>query len=85
MKRKKRIENILHNSFSFLSYRVEDISILHRGHNNFNGRDESHFKVTLQLKKIEKLNRLSIHRKINKLLKEEFSSGLHALEIKFNY
>ena len=85
MKRKKRIENILHNSFSFLSYRVEDISILHRGHNNFNGRSESHFKVTLQLKKIEKLNRLSIHRKINKLLEEEFSSGLHALEIKFNY
>ena len=85
MKRKKRIENILHNSFSFLSFKVEDISILHRGHNNFSGKDESHFKVTLQLKKIDKLNRLSIHRKINKLLKKEFSSGLHALEIKFNY
>ena len=85
MKRKKRIENILLNSFSFLSFKVEDLSILHRGHNNFNGKDESHFKVTLQLKKIEKLNRLSIHRKINKLLKKEFSSGLHALEIKFKY
>ena len=38
MKRKKRIENILLKSFNFLSIKVEDISILHRGHNNFNGK-----------------------------------------------
>ena len=31
MKRKKRIENILLNSFSFLAFKVEDISILHLG------------------------------------------------------
>ena len=85
MKRKKRIENILHNSFNFVSIKVEDISILHRGHNNFNGKDETHFKITLLPKKIESLNRLSIHRKINELLKDEFSGGLHALEIKFKY
>ena len=85
MKRKKRIENILLNSFSFLAFKVEDISILHQGHNNFNGKNETHFKITLQSKKDESLNKLSIHRKINKLLKEEFSRGLHALEIKFKY
>ena len=71
MKRKKRIENILLNSFSFLAFKVEDISILHLGHNNFNGKNETHFKITLQSKKDESLNKLSIHRKINKLLKEE--------------
>ena len=85
MKRKKRIENILLNNFSFLSIKVEDTSMLHQGHFNFNGKDETHFKITLRSKKIEKLGRLSIHRKIYKLLKEEFSSGLHALEIKFKY
>ena len=42
-------------------------------------------KIILQLKKIKRLSRLSIHRKINKLLEEEFLSGLHALEIKFKY
>ena len=85
MKRKKRIENILHNNFSFSSIKVEDISMLHQGHNNFNGKDETHFKITLQSTQNEKLSKLLIHRKINKLLKEEFSSGLHALEIKFKY
>ena len=85
MKRKKRIENILLDNFSFLSVKVEDISILHQGHNNFDGKDETHFKITLHSKKIERLSRLSIHRKINNLLKKEFSNGLHALEIKFIY
>ena len=85
MKRKKRIENILLNSFNFLSIEVEDVSQYHRGHNNFNGKDETHFKITLQLNTIENSSRLFIHRKINKLLKEEFSSGLHALEIKLKY
>ena len=85
MKRKKRIENILLHNFNFLSIKVEDISILHQGHNNFSGKNETHFKIILQLKKIKRLGRLSIHRKINKLLEEEFLSGLHALEIKFKY
>ena len=85
MKRKKRIENILLNSFDFFSIKVVDTSKLHRGHNKFNGQGETHFKITLHTNKIERLSRLSIHRKINNLLKKEFSSGLHALEIKFNY
>ena len=85
MKRKKRIESILLNNFRFFSIKVDDISILHKGHNNFSGKGETHFKITLQTKKIARLGRLSIHRKINKLLEEEFSSGLHALEIKFKY
>ena len=85
MKRKKRIEKILLDNFNFLSIKVEDISKLHKGHFNISGNDETHFKITLGSKKIEKLGRLSIHRKIYKLLKEEFSSGLHALEIKFTY
>tara|TARA_B100001105_G_C21999776_1_gene276813 strand:+ start:223 stop:480 length:258 start_codon:yes stop_codon:yes gene_type:complete len=85
MKRKKIIENILLNSFSFLAFKVEDISILHQGHNNFNGKNETHFKITLHSKKIDSSSRLSLHRKINELLKEEFSTGLHALEIKFKY
>ena len=85
MKRKKRIEKILIDNFSSWSIEVKDTSFLHQGHNNFSGKNETHFKIILQLKKIKRLKRLSIHRKINKLLEEEFSSGLHALEIKFKY
>ena len=85
MKRKKRIENILLNGLSSVAFKVEDTSILHQGHNNFNGHNETHFKIILHSKKIDSATRLSLHRKINELLKKEFSTGLHALEIKFKH
>ncbi len=85
MKRKKRIEKILIDNFNSWSISVEDKSFLHYGHNNFSGKDETHFKITLQSQKIKGFKKLLIHQKINKLLKKEFLSGLHALEIKINF
>ena len=82
MKRKNRIEKILLDNFSSWSCEVKDQSFLHRGHNNFSGKDETHFIITLQSKKIKSFKKLYIHQKINKLLKNEFLNGLHALEIK---
>ena len=82
MKRKKRIETILSKKFSFWKVEVNDISILHKGHNNFDGNEETHFSIILNPNKQNKESKLKIHRKINELLKDEFNSGLHALEIK---
>ena len=82
MKRKKRIETILSKKFSFWKVEVNDISILHKGHNNFDGNQETHFSIILDFKKQNKESKLEIHRKVNDLLKDEFNSGLHALEIK---
>ena len=82
MKRKKRIESILSKKFSFWKVEVNDISILHKGHNNFDGSEETHFSIILNPNKQNKESKLKIHRKINELLKNEFNSGLHALEIK---
>ena len=82
MKRKKRIESILSKKFSFWKIEVNDISILHKGHNNFDGNDETHFSIILNSNKQKKESKLEIHREINKLLKNEFKLGLHALEIK---
>ena len=82
MKRKKRIESILSKKFSFWKVEVNDISILHKGHNNFDGNQETHFSIILDFKKQNKESKLEIHRKVNDLLKDEFNSGLHALEIK---
>ena len=82
MKRKKRIETILSKKFSFWKVEVNDISILHKGHNNFDGNDETHFSIILSSDKQKKESKLEIHREINKLLKNEFKLGLHALEIK---
>ena len=82
MKRKKRIELILLEKFSNWKTEVKDISILHKGHNNFDGSEETHFSIILNSNSKNKESKLKIHRKINELLKDEFNSGLHALEIK---
>jgi BolA protein len=59
---------------------IIDNSALHSSH--FNGAIETHFKVILSSEKLRKLTRIQAHRIINDLLKDEFMSGLHALEIK---
>ena len=82
MKRKKRIESILLEKFSKWKTEVNDISILHKGHNNFDGSEETHFSIILNSNSQNKESKLKIHRKINELLKNEFNLGLHALEIK---
>ena len=82
MKRKKRIEAILSENFFCWKTEVNDISILHKGHNNFDGSQETHFSIILNFNNQNKESKLKIHRKINELLIDEFNSGLHALEIK---
>ena len=81
MKRTKRIESILSNNFKSWAIEVIDISHQHKGHNNFSGNSETHFSIKLYRNNNEDFKRIDIHRKINFLLKEEFSTGLHALEI----
>jgi len=82
MNRKKRIYSILYECFKGWNIEVTDNSNEHVGHHNFDGSQESHFKIILTNKLKDNSNRLELHRKINNLLKKEFSSGLHALEIK---
>ena len=47
MERKKRIEKILLNNFKFWQIEVKDISKFHKGHNNFDGKNETHFSIIL--------------------------------------
>ena len=82
MERKKRIKKILLNSFKSWIIEVVDISYQHKGHNNYTGNDETHFSIILYPNINGNFKRLDIHKKINYLLRDEFSSGLHALEIK---
>ena len=81
MNRKKRIESILFENLHNWEIEVIDNSYEHKGHNNFSGDQESHFKINLSNKSKEKINRLEVHKKINFLLENEFLTGLHALEI----
>ena len=81
MKRKKRIEKILCDNFKYWLIEVKDLSLLHKGHNNFSGNNETHFSIILQPPINNSFKRIEIHQKVNFLLKKEFASGLHALEI----
>ena len=84
MNRKQRIDKILSKNFNDFLLEIIDNSNLHKGHNNFTGNDETHIKIILTKKNKIPINRLNIHRLINNLLKREFESGLHSLEIKIN-
>ena len=82
MNRTKRIHNILKKYFNQTTTIVKDNSILHKGHNNFDGIGETHIFIQINQNSKLQLSRLEIHRKINFLLREEFESGLHSLQIK---
>ena len=84
MNRKQRIYKLLEKKFGEFSIKIVDNSQYHSGHNNFDGKNETHLKLLFKNKSSDKVNRLEIHRKVNKLLKSEFNLGLHSLEIKIN-
>ena len=82
MNRTKRINQILKKNLIEYQIKVIDDSFSHLGHNNFDGKSETHVIIELKKKLDKKINRLDIHRKINLLLREEFDTGLHSLQIK---
>ena len=82
MNRTKRIKDIIEKNFKEFSISVNDDSFAHKGHNNFDGKEETHIIIELKKKLNLDIKRLEIHKKINTLLSEEFKIGLHALQIK---
>tara|TARA_B100000579_G_scaffold52807_1_gene36853 strand:+ start:175 stop:429 length:255 start_codon:yes stop_codon:yes gene_type:complete len=82
MNRTKRIKNIIEKNFKEFSISVIDDSLAHKGHNNFDGKEETHIIIVLKKKFNLNIKRLEIHKKINTLLSKEFKIGLHALQIK---
>mgnify|MGYP001215666220 CR=1 FL=1 len=79
--RKKRIERILRKNFSPTKLFVRDDSKKHEGHSGVSGNvKETHFFVKMVLNNYT-ITKVDLHRKVYKLLDEEFSSGLHALEL----
>tara|TARA_Y100001970_G_C13614588_1_gene546514 strand:+ start:236 stop:490 length:255 start_codon:yes stop_codon:yes gene_type:complete len=82
VKRKNRIHKILKKKLFNFDIIIEDNSFKHKGHNNFDGKQETHITLTLKEKNKRKINKLEVHRLINSVLEDEFKNGLHSLEIK---
>ena len=57
MKRKKKIETILKKNFLGWKTEVSDVSILHKGHNNYDGNSETHFSIILNRNNKNKVSR----------------------------
>lgn len=80
--RKRRIEISLRKAFDPVSIEVRDDSKHHAGHQNIEeGAIETHFYIHMISLSFKGLNKVSMHRKVYDLLKDEFEKGLHALEL----
>ena len=79
--RKKRIETILKKNFSPTVLLVRDDSKKHEGHSQVSrNTKETHFFVRMVLNNCT-ITKVSLHRRVYRLLDNEFTTGLHALEL----
>ena len=79
--RKKRIETILKKNFSPKVLLVRDDSKKHKGHSQVSSNDkETHFFIKMILINCT-ISKVNLHRKVYNLLDNEFTTGLHALEL----
>ena len=77
MSRKTIIEQLLQENLAPLHMELVDESHMH----NVPPNAESHFKVTVISDRFVGESLVSRHRRVNKLLRGEFESGLHALAL----
>jgi len=77
MSRKQRIEATLQSELSPLHLEVTDESHMH----NVPEGAESHFKVLVVSEKFADQKPVGRHRLMNRLLGDEFATGLHALAL----
>ncbi|MDP1724634.1 MAG: BolA family protein [Alphaproteobacteria bacterium] len=78
--RHKRMLDLLQRHLDPDYLELIDDSQKHVGHRD--NLDETHFRLIIKSKILENLSRLEAHRRIHDLLHQEFSDGLHALNIK---
>ena len=60
-----------------------DNSNLHANHKSFDA-NKFHLKVIIKSKKLKNMNKITAHKEIFSILKDEMSSKIHALEILIN-
>lgn len=60
---------------------VIDDSEKHRGHGGWREGGDTHFTIRIRAAALDGLSRVECHRRINVMLADEFTRGLHALAI----
>ena len=61
---------------------IRDDSYMHKNHGNIKEEDtETHFYIKIKSSVFNNKSKLSMHKLVYDILKEEFTKGLHALEL----
>ena len=61
---------------------IRDDSNMHKNHGNIKEEDtETHFYIKIKSSVFNNKSKLSMHKLVYDILKEEFTKGLHALEL----
>jgi len=74
------IEQKLKSALSCTHLEIINESHLHKGHNNFDGTGESHFKIIISAPELKSIPKVQAHKTIYKILQEELNI-IHALSI----
>ena len=60
-----------------------DNSSFHTKHKSFDS-NKFHLKIIIKSKKLKKMDKISAHKKIFSILKDEMNNKIHALELEIN-
>ena len=77
----RQIVDQLRKDFNPSELQLNNESHLHRGHAGWNGSGETHFKLVLQSKRFNGLNRIERHRLVYKSLSPQPMEQIHALKM----
>lgn len=81
MSRINLLQTILHDELAPTVLTITDESHLHAGHHTNPGGAETHLSLYIVSQKFAGLTQISRHRLVNDILKDHFSTGLHALKL----
>jgi stress-induced morphogen len=77
----KVVENKIKKNIKIESILITDNSVLHKKHKFFNS-EKYHLSLVVKSRYLSSMSRIKAQREIMKLLDEEMSKKIHALEIK---
>ena len=65
---------------------IRDDSALHKSHGNIKeGQIETHFYIKIKSSIFENKSKLTMHKMVYEILNDEFTNGLHALELDLSH
>jgi stress-induced morphogen len=79
--RTERIQARLTEGFDPVKLEIKDDSARHAGHSGAAPGGETHYQVVMASRRFEGMNRVARSRAVHEALKDEFASGLHALNL----